>query len=68
MSSLAEIESAVDALSLAEKQELLLYLAARLRGQAESLPTPRRFSSEHIRAWIAEDEAELQRTKDSDPE
>jgi hypothetical protein len=50
MSSLAEIESAVDALSLAEKQELLLYLAARLRGQADSLPAPRKFSSEQIRA------------------
>jgi hypothetical protein len=66
MSSLAEIEAVVDALSPAEKQELLLFLAARLRGQADSLPAPRRFSSEQLRAWIADDEEEMQRLRDSD--
>ncbi len=32
MSTLCEIEAAADALSPAEKQELLLFLAAKLRG------------------------------------
>jgi hypothetical protein len=39
MSTLSEIEAVVDALPAAEKQELLLFLVARLRGsKAVSYP------------------------------
>jgi hypothetical protein len=38
MSTLAEIEAAVDQLPPEEKQELLLFLAARLREERGSLP------------------------------
>jgi hypothetical protein len=61
MSTLAEIEAVVDALPAGEKQELLLFLAARLRAQAGRLPAPRKFSREQLNAWIAEDEADMQR-------
>ncbi|HEX8325146.1 MAG TPA: hypothetical protein VF595_14685 [Tepidisphaeraceae bacterium] len=56
--SLTELEAAADALSREQKQELLLFLAARLRAESPSLPTPRSFSPEQIAAWIAEDEAD----------
>ena len=58
----------VDALPAADKQQLLLFLAARLREQAGDLPAPRRFSGEQLRAWIAEDEADMQRFHDSNSE
>ena len=61
MSTLAEIEAAADALPPEEKQELILFLATRLRGSGVKLPRPRKFSREQIAAWIAEDEAEMQR-------
>ncbi|GMU80861.1 MAG: hypothetical protein AMXMBFR47_07320 [Planctomycetota bacterium] len=61
MSSLQEIQRAADALPPAEKQELLLFLAARLRAQAGDLPRPRKFSTEQLREWIAEDEAALRK-------
>ena len=54
MSTLAEIEPAADALSSERKQELFLFLAARLRGSGE--PPPRDFSREQIEGWIADDE------------
>jgi hypothetical protein len=54
MSTLAEIEAAVDALPSEQQQELFLFLAARLRGTGQ-LPTPREFSREQIEAWIADD-------------
>jgi hypothetical protein len=59
MSTLPEIEAAADALPPAEKQELLLFLASRLRAHGGKLP-PRKFSTERLNAWIAEDEADLQ--------
>ena len=65
MSTLAEIEAAADALPAGDKQELLLFIAARLRAQAGQLPPPRSFSSEQLEAWIAEDEVEMQRFRDS---
>jgi len=68
MNKLSEIEAVVDALPVAEKQELLLFLAARLRAQAGDLPPPRKFSGEQLRAWIAEDEADMQRFRDGEPE
>ena len=64
MSTLAEIEAAADALPPEEKQELILFLATRLRGAGVKLPPPRKFSREQIAAWIAEDEAEMQRFRE----
>jgi hypothetical protein len=64
MSTLAQIEAAIDALPAAEKQELLVYLAARLRSQYDQLPPSRKFSREQLDAWVAEDEAELRRLRD----
>ena len=56
MSTLTEIEEAADALSPEQKQELILFLAARLRTGGAEMPTPRRFSKETMAGWIAEDE------------
>jgi hypothetical protein len=61
MSTLAEIERAADALPPQEKQELLLFIAARLRADGATLPPPRKFTKEQLAAWIAEDEADLER-------
>jgi hypothetical protein len=58
MSTLQEIEAAVDALPTAQKQELLLFLAARLRAQGGALPQSRKFSREQLDTWISEDEAD----------
>ena len=63
MSTLAEIEQAADALPPEQKQELMLFLAARLRAEGARLPEPRKFSRQQIETWIAEDEAELRRFK-----
>jgi len=68
MSTLSEIEAVVDALPVADKQELLLFLAARLREQGNHLPPPRRFSSEQLSSWIAEDETDMQRFRGANPE
>lgn len=59
MTTLAEIETAADALSPAEKRELVLFLTARLRAGGEALPEPREWSREQLADWIAEDEADL---------
>ncbi len=67
MSTLAEVEAVVDALPAADKQELLLFLAARLRAQAGHLPAPRKFSRDQINAWIADDEADMGRLRDGKP-
>jgi hypothetical protein len=64
MSTLDEIETAADALPPAQKQELLLFLAARLRAAAGDLPRPRKFASAQVQSWIAEDEADMQRFRD----
>jgi len=67
MSTLPEIEAAVDALPPEKQQELLVYLAARLRANSASNPDPRRFTAEEINEWIASDEAEMQRFRSSQP-
>jgi hypothetical protein len=59
MSTLAEIETAADALPAEQKQELLLFLAVRLR-EGRTLPQPRDFTKEEMDAWIAEDEADME--------
>lgn len=64
MSTLSEIEAAADALTPEQKQELLLFLSARLRAQSARLPEPRKFSREQIAGWIARDEADMQRFRD----
>ena len=57
MSTLAEIEEAVETLPPQEQQELLLFLATRLHGKGGALPPPRDIPLEQIEKWIAEDEA-----------
>lgn len=64
MSTLAEIEAAADRLPPEEKQELLLFLAVRLRKEGGSLPEPRKFTREEMAAWIAEDEADMRRFRE----
>jgi hypothetical protein len=64
MSNLAEIEAAADALPPEQKQELMLFLAARLRAQDAPMPEPRKFSREQTAAWIAEDGADMQRFRE----
>jgi hypothetical protein len=59
MGTLAEIEDAADALPPEQKQELLLFLGARLRAQNANLPVPRKFTREQVAAWIAQDEADM---------
>jgi hypothetical protein len=68
MNSLAEIETAIDALPVDQKKELLLFLAARLRAHSDGLPTPRKFSQEQLNAWIAEDQAAMQCFRDDQAE
>jgi hypothetical protein len=64
MSDLAEIEAAADALPPEQKQELMLFLAARLRAQGGRMPDPRKFPREQIAGWIAEDERDMQRFRE----
>lgn len=66
MSRLEEIEEAADQLSPAEQQELLLFLASRLRSEGRTLPPPREFSSEQIASWISEDEAGFRRFREGE--
>jgi hypothetical protein len=64
MNTLAEIEAAADALPAEQKQELILFLAARLRARGGELPPPREFSREQIEQWIADDEEGYRRFLD----
>jgi hypothetical protein len=64
MSSLAEIEAAAKSLSPEEKQELLRFLATRLRGQRPPAK-PRIYSDEEIDAMLREDEADGQRLREA---
>jgi hypothetical protein len=61
VSKLDEIEAAAEALTPEEKQQLMLFLATRLRGQGGGMPEPRKFSREQMADWIAEDEADMRR-------
>ena len=61
MTTLAEIEAAAYALPPEQKQELLLFLVARLRAEGTPLPEPRKFPRQQIAAWIEEDEADMRR-------
>ena len=64
MSTLAEIESASDSLSAEEKEELLRFLAMRLR-QERVAPEPRLYSAEEMAAMLAEDEVDGARFRQS---
>ena len=61
MNTLTEIESAAAALPPVQKQELILFLAARLRADGAQMPPPRRFTMDQVAAWVAEDEADMER-------
>ena len=61
MVTLAEIESAAADLSPAEKQELMLFLATRLRAEGATLPEPRTFTRNEMAGWTEEDEADMRR-------
>lgn len=63
MSTLGEIEAAIAKLPPDQQRELLLFLACRLREDGETLPEPRLFSEEQLRAWMDEDEEELRRLR-----
>lgn len=54
MSTLAEIETAADSLPVEQKEELLRFLAMRLRTE-RTQPRARVYSSEEITAMLAED-------------
>jgi hypothetical protein len=56
MSTLVEIEAAAEALPPAEKEELFLFLATRLRAETGELPPPREFSRDQMAQWIRADE------------
>jgi hypothetical protein len=56
MSTLGAIEAAADALPTEQKQELLLFLSARLRARGGELPPPRKFGRGPIEEWIKTDE------------
>ena len=60
MSTLAEIETAADSLSSEEKEELLRFLAMRLR-KDRVLPKPRVYPGEELATMLAEDEADGER-------
>lgn len=64
MSKLEEIEAAAETLPPEQKQELMLFLATRLRAQGVKLPEPRQFSRDQMAAWVAEDEADMTRFRD----
>jgi hypothetical protein len=61
MTTLADIEAAIDALPASEKQQLLLYVAARLKAQGAALPDARALWRDQKTDWLAEDEAEMRR-------
>ena len=64
MSSLAEIEAAADSLSPKEKEELLRFLAMRLRKERPQ-PAPRIYSDEELAAMLTEDGADVERLRRS---
>ena len=59
MGTLAEIEAAADGLSESQPQELLLFLAARIRAKKLPMPAPRTYTRQQIQSWIAHDEMEM---------
>lgn len=64
MSTLAEIEAAADSLPPEQKQELFLFLAARLRSASGQPLPPREFTQEQIEGWITDDEEGTRRLRE----
>jgi hypothetical protein len=64
MNTLVEIEAAIDTLSAEQKEELLLFVAQRLRTERASLPEPRKFTREQIASWVAQDEEDMRRFRE----
>ena len=64
MVTLAEIESAAADLSPTEKQELMLFLASRLRAEGATLPESRTFTRDELAGWIEEAEADMRRLRE----
>lgn len=64
MSTLIEIEVAADSLPVEQKEQLLLFLATRLRAAGAALPEPRQLSREEI----AEDEADMRQFQEQEVE
>ena len=60
MSTVQEIEAAADLLPADKKEELLRFLAVRLR-KDRAQPQPRIYSTEEVAAMVAEDEADGER-------
>ncbi|CAN5239235.1 hypothetical protein BH20VER2_BH20VER2_03150 [soil metagenome] len=56
MSTLSEIEAAADALPLQEKQELMVFLAARLREETNTATSKRGFPVSKGRAPFTSDD------------
>ena len=61
MTTLAEIEAAIDALPASEKQHVLLHVAARLKALGAALPDAATLSRDQMVDWMAEDEAAMRR-------
>ncbi|HZZ41326.1 MAG TPA: hypothetical protein VFE58_00175 [Tepidisphaeraceae bacterium] len=66
MTTLAEIEAAVEALPPDQKQQLLLFLTAGMRAQGVPLPRPHKFSSAQINKWIVQDESDMRRFREGE--
>jgi len=64
MSALTEIEIAADSLSPEEKEELLRFLAMRLRKERPQ-PAARIYSDEEVASMLAGDEADGERLRQS---
>ena len=60
----AQAPVAAGSLSPADKQQLLLFLAASLRSARRHAPEPRLFVREQLAAWIDEDEADMRRFRE----
>jgi hypothetical protein len=63
MSTLDEIEAAAEKLPPNQQQELLLFLARRLREAGGALPEPRLFSEDQLKAWMDEDEEDMRQLR-----
>jgi len=60
MSTVQEIEAAADLLPVEQKEELLRFLAVRLRKERQQ-SQPRIYSSQEVATMLAEDEADGER-------
>lgn len=61
VTTLAEIQAAIDALPARETQDLLVYVAARLKAQGVVLPEAHAAIRDQRIDWMAEDEAAMRR-------